>query len=65
MAIRSEMATTMIAIMNPGSTGVAPTGIGTAVGEIVFSVVVELAVPTAGAKPAIPVSTIQCHIIDW
>lgn len=66
MAIRSKMATTMIAIMNPGNTGEAFAGIGTALlGTIVFSVVVELAVPTAGAKPAIPVSTIQCHIMDW
>jgi hypothetical protein len=54
MAIRSKMATMTIAIMNPGNTG-----------ETVFSVVVELAVPTADAKPAILVSTIQCHIIDW
>ena len=65
MAIRSKMATTMIAIMNPGNTGEAPAERGAAVGEIVFSVVVELAVPTAGAKPAIPFSTIQYHIIDW
>jgi hypothetical protein len=53
MAIRSKMATTMIAIMDPGNTGEAPKGRCTAVGTIVFSVVVELAVPTAGAKPAI------------